>query len=181
MKILYETDRLIIRQWLQKDKYDLYEYASDPNVTKYLSFPTYTSMQDAVDRINKLRKQYKQSRIDTDYCIQLKNNTKVIGSIGLHNYTTTNDGEIEIGYVLNSKYQGNGYMTEALKGMIEYIHKNHIAKRISANHNVENVRSGNVMKRAGMTKEGVLRRAGKSNHYSRFDVAVYSILDEEIK
>ena len=37
------------------------------------------------------------------------------------------------------------------------------------------------MKRAGMTFEGVLRKAGENNYHSRFDIAVYSILDEEIE
>ena len=41
--------------------------------------------------------------------------------------------------------------------------------------------SGNVLKRAGMTFEGVLRKAGENNFHTRYDVALYSILYEEIK
>ena len=37
------------------------------------------------------------------------------------------------------------------------------------------------MKRAGMTFEGVLRKAGENNFHARHDIALYSILDEEIK
>ncbi|MBQ4535792.1 MAG: GNAT family N-acetyltransferase [Clostridia bacterium] len=55
-----------------------------------------------------------------------------------------------------------------------------MAKRIVAVHDVANPKSGNVMKRAGMTKEGVLRKAGKNNYHTRCDLAIYSILDEEI-
>ena len=47
-------------------------------------------------------------------------------------------------------------------------------------YDVENEKSGNVIKRAGMTFEGILRKAGKNNYHSRYDVAQYSILDEEI-
>ena len=53
-------------------------------------------------------------------------------------------------------------------------------KTITAKHDTENAKSGNVMLRAGMTREGILRKAGSNNFHSRYDVAVYSILDEEI-
>ena len=82
--------------------------------------------------------------------------------------------------MLNPNFQGFGYMTESLIGMFKYIKKNNIAKRIVLRHDVDNIKSGNVMKRAGMTFEGILRKAGENNLHSRFDIAVYSILDEEI-
>lgn len=71
-------------------------------------------------------------------------------------------------------------MTEALVGMFKYIKSRHIAKRIIAKHDVENFKSGNVMKRAGMTFEGVLRKKSSNNYHPRHDCALYSILDEEI-
>ena len=36
------------------------------------------------------------------------------------------------------------------------------------------------MKKVGVTFEGILRKAGKNNFHSRYDIAQYSILDEEI-
>lgn len=181
MAIIYETERLIVREWEDKDYRDLYEYASDVTVTKYLSFPTYLSLETAVERIASVKEQYKSGEGIVDYCIELKEFNKVIGSIGIVKYREKNFGEVEIGYVLNANFHGHGYMTESLKGMFKYIKKNNIAKRIVLRHDVENVKSGNVMKRAGMTFEGVLRKAGENNYHSRFDIAVYSILDEEIE
>lgn len=180
MKKLYETERLIIRQWEDKDYKDLYEYASDENVTKFLSFPTYASLDTAKERIAFLKNQYAENLVATDYCIELKEEKKVIGSIGIAHYKEKNDGEVEIGYVLNPKFQGKGYMTETLVKMFKHIKGTQLAKRIVLRHDVENVKSGNVMKRAGMTFEGVLRKAGQNNYHSRHDIATYSILDEEI-
>ena len=85
-----------------------------------------------------------------------------------------------MGYILNPSFQGHGYMTECLTNMFKYVKKNNIAKRIVLKYDTENIKSGNVMKRAGMTFEGILRKAGINNYHSRHDVAVYSILDEEI-
>ena len=181
MKIIYETERLIIRQWEHKDEQDLYEYASDVNVTKFLSFPTYQSLQDAKERIDDLQERYQDGSVVQDYCLEYKGLHKVIGAIGIPHYLEKNEGEAEVGYVLNPKFEGQGFMTEAVLGMFQYIKQNQIAKRIIAKHDVENVKSGNVMKRAGMTFEGVLRKAGVNNYHSRHDLAIYSILDEEIK
>lgn len=181
MKIIYETERLIVRQWEHKDEQDLYEYASDANVGKFLSFPTYQSIQDAKERIDYLQQCYQEDSVEQDYCIEHKGLCKVIGAIGIPHYHSKNEGEAEVGYVLNPKFQGQGFMTEAVLGMFRYIKENKIAKRIIARHDTENLKSGNVMKRAGMTFEGVLRKAGVNNYHSRHDLAIYSILDEEIK
>lgn len=180
MNILYETERLIIRQWREGDYRDLFEYASVDAVTKFLSFSTYTSLEDARTRIDYIQQQYAEKSITVDYCIELKEMNKVIGSIGIVGYKEKNEGEVEIGYILNPQFQGRGFMTESLVGMFKYIKQNNIAKRIVLKHDVENVKSGKVMKRAGMTFEGILRKAGCNNYHSRCDLAIYSILDEEI-
>ena len=180
MKKVYETERLIVREWEEKDVDDLYDYACNDEVTKFLCWPTYKDRQTAIDRINDLLEEYKEGNIENDYAIELKSENRVIGSIGLMDYSKKNEGCLEIGYVLNPKYQGFGYMTEALIGAFKYIKLNNIAKRIECKHDTLNVKSGNVMKRAGMTFEGILRKAGTNNFHSRHDLAVYSILSEEI-
>ena len=180
MSIIYETERLIVRHWEERDYKDLFEYASSDEVTKFLCWQTYKDEQTAIERINKLLEEYKQDKIDNDYAIELKSEHKVIGSIGFMDYKSKNEGSLEIGYVLNPNFQGNGFMTEALIGAFKYIKANNIAKRIVLKHDVFNTKSGNVMKRAGMTFEGILRKAGRNNFHSRYDIAIYSILDEEI-
>ena len=179
MKIIFETDRLILKQWQKKDYNDLFEYASDDRVSKYL-FPTYKTKQTAKDRINKLIAQYSEEFSNKDYAILLKSENKVIGSISLGSYSPKAGGIIMIGYSLNANYWGKGYATEAVKGAFKYIKANKIAKRIYAIHDVDNYKSGNVMKRAGMTQEGIMRKAGENAFHSRYDVALYSILEEEI-
>ena len=134
MKIIYETDRLIVRQWEEDDFLDLYEYASDSEVTKFLHFPANTSIDTAKERIAVVREKYEEHPILGDYCIEVKGLGKVIGSIAINGYKEKNFGEIEIGYALNRAFQGRGYMTEALKGMFRYIKKNQFAKRIRNLH-----------------------------------------------
>ena len=97
MNIIYETERLIIRKWEDKDYLDLYEYASDENVTKFFSWPAYRCLDDAVSRINFIKQQYLENSIIADYCVELKNINKVIGAIGIVRYKEKNEGEARIG------------------------------------------------------------------------------------
>lgn len=182
MKVIYETERLIVREWEAEDYLDLYEYAKDPNVSKFLSFKPYTSLQEARDRITKVQQQYISEPYLRSYAIMLKSENKIVGSIDIDDYSPKAEGTVEIGYIQNANYWGKGYVTEALVGMFKYIKRNNIAKRIYCKHDLDNTKSGNVMRRAGMTFEGVLRKAGGSNNtHSRYDLAMYSILYEEIE
>lgn len=181
MEILYETERLVVRKWVKTDALDLFEYAKDPQASKFLKFKPYTSIEEANERIKKILTKYDNNEIEVPYAIVLKAENKVIGSIDVDSYSTKVEGTIILGYILNPNYHGRGYMTEALIAMFKHIKRNKIAKRIVAEHDTLNIKSGNVMKRAGMTFEGIMRKAGDYNNtHSRYDLALYSILDEEI-
>lgn len=178
--VLYETERLVVKEWEMKDAKDLYEYVSLDAVTKFLSFPTYNNIEQAYNRIKEIQEKYICNEKCSDYPIVLKNENKVIGQIGIVNYSPNIGGIIELGYILNPKYQHKGYMTEALIGFFKYIKVKQLAKRIELKHNIKNIASGNVMKKAGMTFEGILRKSDQSYLNARTDLALYSILEEEI-
>lgn len=181
MKIIYETERLIVRQWEDGDIYDLYEYCTNPETIKFLHFEQYKSIEDAKIRIQNLKNKYQECGVFVPHAVVLKSENKVIGDINITAHAKPAGGCVRIGYVFNPNYWGKGYATEAVKGVFKFIKQNNIAKRIEATHDIANSKSGNVMKRAGMTFEGVLRKAGENNFHSRYDVALYSILEEEIQ
>jgi len=180
--MLYETEKLIIRHWKSKDAADLFEYCSDTEATKYLTFPTYQSVSEAYYRIEAMIQRYNSNKKDgVDYAIQLKSTGKVIGSIGLHRFSEKRGRTIEIGFIYHPLYQDGGYMSEALVGMFRYIRDNNIAWRIEAIYNLENNKTRTILTRAGMHFEGVMRKAWTDRSKDRADVALYSILIEEIK
>lgn len=181
MKTIYETERLIVRQWEDDDIYDLYEYCKDKETAKFLHFEPYASLDDAKNRIQAIKIKYEENGFIAPYAVVLKSENKVIGDINIVSFNKSAGGSVRIGYVFNPKYWGKGYATEVVKGVFKFIKQNKIAKRIEATHDVANAQSGNVMKRAGMTFEGILRKAGENNFHTRYDVALYSILEEEIE
>ncbi|MEG2709235.1 MAG: GNAT family protein [Vagococcus sp.] len=68
-----------------------------------------------------------------------------------------------IGYVLGEEFWNQGYMSEALSKVIEYLFEITDVNRIEAEYDVNNPGSGRVMTKAGMTFEGILRQAGYNN------------------
>ncbi len=109
-KKFFETERLILRPFLEGDLEDLYEYASVPEIAEMAGWKHHESMEDSEIILNMLM------RAKNVYAIVLKEEAKVIGSLGLmHN----GDG-IELGHVLNVNYWGRGIEKEAFAEIIDY-------------------------------------------------------------
>lgn len=117
-----ETDRLILRPFKNNDLNDLFEYASVPGVGEMAGWAHHEDIE--------FSKSILKMFIDEDkvFAIVLKENNKVIGSLGVEetamNYGLTDLDTYkgrEIGYVLAKDYWGKGIMPEAVKCVIDYL------------------------------------------------------------
>lgn len=170
MKILFETERLIVRQWELSDAPALYEYASDPEVMDFMPFPIYTSMEMADERMRDRQEIYAKHELgdDVDWAICEKENPqKAIGSIGTSKWHFDR-GVIEFGYLMNKKYQGKGYMTEAVIGLLKYLKANAGSvgmnlKAFEAKFDPANKASGRVMEKVGMRFAGTVHEPRGNN------------------
>ena len=84
----------------------------------------------------------------TEFLIVLKENSHVIGSIDFK--YPPRDGVTEVGYGMNPRYTGHGYMTEALRALLRF-GKEKGVKTVRADTRPDNVRSQNVLKRCGFS------------------------------
>ena len=84
----------------------------------------------------------------------------------------------EIGYCLGRAFWGRGIMPEALRAVMDYLFDTVGLNRVWAGHDVNNPKSGRVMEKAGMKKEGILRASGVNNQGIR-DVAIWAALRED--
>jgi len=80
-----------------------------------------------------------------------KSDKKVVGSMDFKNIPNEL-GEVEIGYGLASKYEHNGYMTEAIKAFCEMALNNKKIKTVIAETEIENISSQEVLERCGFRK-----------------------------
>ena len=81
---------------------------------------------------------------------------EVIGSITAVKVDEVNK-TVALGYCFGSKWWNKGYATETLKRVIKFFFEEVCVETIYANHLVDNIASGKVMQKAGMTFEGTLR------------------------
>lgn len=111
-----ETDRLIIRYVNKNDALDMYEYASKEEVCRYLLWSPHINLSATEGYIDFLCDRYKKG-LYADWAVVLKSNGKMIGTCGFASLNSA-EGKSEIGYVLSPDFQGNGYMTEAVKAVL---------------------------------------------------------------
>ena len=171
-----ETSRLILKKISLEDAEDMFEYAKDPEVTKYVSWDYHKSIEDSVKFINFLLSKYERGE-PANWGLYLKENGKLIGTCGFL-FIDGRNMIGEIGYVLGKKYWNKGIMTEAVREVIEFGFEQLNLNRIQARCIVENIASERVMQKVGMKFEGVLREVVFVK--GRFwDMKMYSILKRE--
>lgn len=146
MKSLY-TERLLLRPWKKTDSKDLYEYAKSDLVGPNAGWPIHESEEKSKEIIEMFIKN------DDTYAIELISEKKVIGSIGLHDRkpdkTLSSLNQKEIGYVLNPKFWGQGFIPEAVKCLLDYGFNNLNLDLIWCGHYDFNNRSKRVIEKCG--------------------------------
>jgi len=173
-----ETERLILRRYKIEDAQAMYDnWASDPEVTKYLTWPTYTSVEPAKAIISEWVAAYENDDFYQWTIVLKENGEEPIGSISV----VDKDDRImkaEIGYCLSRRFWHRGIMSEALKAVIGYMIEQVGMNRVEARHDTNNPNSGAVMKKCGMKYEGTNRQADWNNQ-GICDAARYAILAGE--
>lgn len=173
----FETERLKIRLFKIEDTLDLYEYLSDEENTRYVTFSKYDSIDGAKKRIKFCMKNYTELKEPIHWCIEDKETGKMIGSIDFVKWDIQSKVG-EIGYILNKKFWNKGIMTEALKEVIRFGFEKMGLNRIEISCDERNPASARVMEKNGLNYEGTFRqKMFVKGEY--INLKVYSILKDE--
>lgn len=152
---LFETARLRARPPRVGDAPAIFEaYASDPAVTRYLAWQHYRDLAPLEEFLRQSETNWATGQGHRPYLLTLKSDGRPIGSIGFDR----NAGKVVFGYVLGAAYWGKGYMSEALAFLVDWALAQPGIFRAWAFCDVENPASARVMEKAGMSREGLLRR-----------------------
>ncbi|MFW9830476.1 MAG: GNAT family N-acetyltransferase [Candidatus Thorarchaeota archaeon] len=155
---LLEKDELpLIREWLNEQEIEG-EFEPISQVT-----------------IGDLEKQYETNREGQWFVVQKSDGTK-IGYIAHF----LSSGHRAIGYALLPSERGQGYGTESVLIMVDYLFLTKNIVRIQAETHPQNIASHRVLEKAGFVKEGVIRQSFFSRGVWR-DTVLFSILREEWK
>ena len=172
-----ETTRLTLRRAVQEDAEPMFRnWASDPEVTKYLTWPPHGNIEVTRKVLTGWLIEYEKDNY-YQWMIVLKEIGEPIGSISV---VRQNDcvEEAEIGYCIDRRWWHQGIMTEALAAVIEYLLTEVGMNRVAARHDPNNPHSGGVMRKCGMKYEGT-HRACDRNNQGICDAAQYAILRSE--
>ncbi len=157
-----ETERLILRRAVPEDAQAMFDnWASDPEVTKFLTWPAYSSADIAKERIGIWIREYEQEDC-YQWMIVLRELGQPIGSIGVVDLDEQAK-QAEIGYCTGKKWWHQGIMTEALDAVLDYLFHQVGMDRLIARHDIHNPHSGAVMRKCGMEYVGRELQAGRNN------------------
>lgn len=171
--ILY-SNRLVLRKMEKSDAEDMFLYARDEEVTKYLLWSPHPSVNHTAKYLSTLAAHYRSGEF-YDWAITLKG--RMIGNCGFSKLDLKNRCG-EIGYVLARDVWGMGIAAEAAEKLLEFGFERLRLHRIEVHYMIENEASRRVAEKIGMTFEGVLRDSlyVKGIHRS---IGICSILYDE--
>ena len=148
-----ETDRILLRPWVESDAQALYKYASDPEVGPRAGWPPHKSVEESLEIIRTVF-----NDATNTWAIVLKETGEPIGAMGYGPSCQCNlparEGEPLIGYWVARPYWNQGICTEALRLMIDHIRKTTNIKSLISGHFVDNPASGRVMEKCGFVPTG---------------------------
>ena len=170
------TPRLLIREFAPGDEADVHEYASDPEVVRFMPWGPNTPEQSRQFFDRRLAP-HPDPRWEFELAIVLKSEEKVVGGVGLRIRNFTHR-EGDIGYVLNRRYWNRGIITEAARAMLDFGFGDLGLHRIYATCDPENRGSARVMEKLGMKYEGHLRQNVFEKGRWR-DTLLYAILESD--
>ena len=152
-----ESDRLIFRKLTLFDVDDMFEFTSNKDCVYFLSWEAHIHKNQSLKFIKTTLEEYNISNSRFTWGIELKDENKLIGVISVFDISYINK-RVEFSYILNPKYQGKGYMSEALNSIIEYIFNKIGFIRVQARCTDDNKSSEKLMKNIKMKYEGNLKK-----------------------
>jgi ribosomal-protein-alanine N-acetyltransferase len=150
-----ETPRLLLRRLKESDDQPMFEYTSNPYVTKYLSWYAHTEIIQSQRYIESVIAEY-DSPYSYTWAIEIKEFQKFIGIVRIFDVSYGNKRG-EISYILNPVFQGKGLIVEAIAAVIDFCFTKIELNRIQAKCTPDNYSSERVMQKLGMKYEGTLK------------------------
>jgi len=176
----FETERLLIRAPLPGD-------GAEVNAAILESLDRlrpWMEWVDPVPSVDDTEANIRQARADfltrTDLRLHLYEKTTgtFVGASGMHRIDWRVP-KAEIGYWVRTRYEGQGYVTEAVRGITRFAFETLGMRRIEIRCDANNVRSARVAERAGYRLEARLRSEAVTPYGELRDTLIYALLADE--
>ncbi|MCX6172018.1 MAG: GNAT family N-acetyltransferase [Flavobacterium sp.] len=173
-----ETKRLFLRRIDENDVAEVLALRGNPQIMKYIPRPLAKTEEDALAHIIMINEKI-ETNTGINWGITVKGNPKIIGIIGHYRIQPENH-RAEIGYMSLPEYNGKGYITEAIKVVVEYGFEQMNLHSIEAIIDPENIASERVLQKNGFIKEAhILENELWEGKF--WDTVIYSLLKRNFK
>jgi [ribosomal protein S5]-alanine N-acetyltransferase len=172
------TERLLLRPVTPDDVQAVFDYASNPNVTRFTIFETHQTIEESRWFVGDYARSRYACKEPDPFAIALKGEpNQMIGALGAH-WASQPNGTMEMGYAIAEPYWGRGLVVEAAAEVMRFVFTEYAVERLQARVFVGNDSSERVLQKLGFSREGVLRslifRRGAWH-----DLVIYSLLRPE--
>ena len=172
-----ETKRLVLRRFISEDADAMFKnWASDSEVTRYLTWPTHPSVEVSKFVTEDWVNSYSDEKFYQWAIVLKENGDEPIGSISAVHMNDDID-MVHIGYCIGRDWWHQGITSEAMKAVMDFFFNEVKANRIESRHDPRNPNSGKVMQKCGMKYEGTLRSSDRNNQ-GICDACYYGLLRE---
>ncbi|GAA6768839.1 GNAT family N-acetyltransferase [Flavobacterium sp. CGRL1] len=152
MKNPIETERLLLRELLLSDVDGMFELDSNPNVHLFVGNNPVKNIEQSVEYIHFVQKQYKDFGTGR-WAVILKETNEFLGWSGIKFITDEINGHTnfyEIGYRFIEKHWGKGYATEAGKAFVDYAFNEMKVDALYAYADAGNENSRKILEKLGL-------------------------------
>lgn len=169
-----ETERLILRSWRMTDRGVFAEINSNNKVMRY--FPKPLSIDESNGFVDRINSEFEETGFGL-YAVEIKETGEFIGYVGFHRFAfdVPFSPGWEIGWRISDKFWNKGYATEAAMACIKYAQEKKLCNRLYSFTAVPNIASENVMKRIGMSFEGLFMHPALAEGHWLKEHKLYSL------
>ncbi len=175
MKVITETERLIIREILPTDIDNMLELHSDPEVHLFLGNKTITDKKQMIKIINFVRQQYIDFGVGRWAMIDKKTN-EFIGWTGLEYVIKETNNHVnyyDLGYRLLKRFWGQGFATESAFASLDHAFKKINARKVYAIADSRNEGSNKILKKVGLKFIETFYLEGIKHNWYKIDKTDY--------
>ncbi len=171
-----QSARLVVRGITDADLGDLHEVSGDPEVTRFLPYPTWQTAADGQAWLQRMRGIEADGSGQQLVVVGLQAQ-KVIGTVLLFRHEPAS-ARVELGYALGRRHWRSGLMREALQAVCAQLFDSLAIRRIEAQVNPDNLASNALLQKLGFIREGTLRKRWVSKGIAA-DTHFYGLLADD--
>lgn len=175
---ILHSERLSFRKLELSDAAQIFKLRSNPETMKYIPRPIQINIDEAKAHIKMINEKI-ESNTDINWCVTEKGSDLCIGIMGFYR-TQPENFRTELGYMILPEYHNKGYVTEAVKTLLDFAFNTLNFHSIEAIIDPNNIASEKVLQKNGFVKEAHFIE--NCFHQGAFlDSVHYSILKKNYK